>query len=70
MLPLLEHRVDVDAQDTEQRTPLHMAVYEGKLEATRLLLEHYANSCTEEGGPNHIPDCVGERTPRDYAAAF
>jgi ankyrin repeat protein len=40
---LLDHRADADAQSGSYDTPLHFAVIQGHLEATRLLLEHDAN---------------------------
>ena len=40
---LLEHGADVDAQDNDKSTPLHVASYYGHLKATRLLLEHGAS---------------------------
>ena len=39
---LLEHGVDVNAQDTNHNSPLHSASYCGKLEIARVLLNHGA----------------------------
>jgi len=39
----LEHRADVGVRNREYGTPLHSAVFEGKLKATQLLLAHGAN---------------------------
>jgi ankyrin repeat protein len=33
----------VEAQDDEHQAPLHLASFEGKVEAVRLLLKHGAN---------------------------
>jgi len=37
--PLIEHSVDLNIQDINDRTPLHMAAYMGLVKATRMLLE-------------------------------
>ncbi|KAN0127891.1 Ankyrin repeat-containing domain protein, partial [Lactarius tabidus] len=39
---LLERGEDVNVQDKQQRTPLHLASYNGKLEIARLLLDRGA----------------------------
>jgi len=43
LLLLLEHRADVNAQDDERETSLHLAVTGGQMEAVRLLLKYGAN---------------------------
>jgi ankyrin repeat protein len=40
---LLDHGAVVEAEDDEHWTPLHLASFEGKVEAVRLLLNHGAN---------------------------
>ena len=40
---LLEHGVDVNAEDRDRDSPLHCASYSGKLEIARVLLHHGAN---------------------------
>jgi ankyrin repeat protein len=41
---LLEHGVDVNAEDKDQSSPLHSASYSGKLEIARALLDHGAKA--------------------------
>ena len=41
---LLKHGADVNAQDKENTTPLHLASYFGSVEMSRVLLNHGANS--------------------------
>jgi ankyrin repeat protein len=41
---LLEHGVDVNAEDKDQSSPLHSACYSGKLEIARVLLHHSAKA--------------------------
>ena len=40
---LVEHGTDVNAQDRDNKTPLHLASYYGKIEIARMLLDHGAN---------------------------
>jgi cytohesin len=60
LLSFLEDRDDIDMQDNEQRTALHLAVDEGKVDALRLLLKHGA--CVYARNNNR-------RTPLDLAKA-
>lgn len=39
---LLQHRADVNAQDTEQWTPLHAAACCAHIDIVRLLIDRYA----------------------------
>ena len=41
---LLEHGVDVNAEDKDRDTPLHSASYSGNLEIAQILLHHGANA--------------------------
>jgi len=40
---LLDHGAEVDAQDNDHSTPLHVASYDGSVKAARLLLEYGAS---------------------------
>ena len=40
VLLLLRYGADLEAQDSDDNTPLHIAAYQGKLEAARVILEH------------------------------
>jgi len=57
---LLGHNVDVDAQDNDHTTPLHVASFYGSLKVARLLLQHSANV--------HVQNKKGE-TPFQVAMA-
>ena len=54
---LLEHKADVDVRNSEYATLLHSAGFEGKLEATQLVLAHGERPYVEqlEGAPVSIP---------------
>jgi ankyrin repeat protein len=43
VLLLLKHKADVNAQDNNHSTPLHLASFSGSIKAVRLLLKHRAN---------------------------
>jgi ankyrin repeat protein len=55
--------VDVNAQQENLRTPLHLAVYNGKLEVARILLENNADVNTQDNSgevPFHLVTLAGD----------
>ena len=40
---LIEHSLDVSAQDEDSQTPLHLALQEGRLDAVRILIKRGAD---------------------------
>ena len=57
---LLEYGADVNAQGTNQSTPLHVAAQCGTIEVVRVLLEHVANLAAEDDGRKTAFEAVSE----------
>jgi len=58
---LIEHGVDVTAQDGSHSTPLHLASSLGSLEIVRLLIEHGADVTAQD---------VSHRTPLHLVSSW
>ena len=63
---LLEHNVNVDAQDNKHSTPLrlYLASIYGSVKAVRILLQHGANINVRKR-QDPVPGCVRKRTSGD-----